>query len=305
MGYASGPSVWGREIPSRLNTDSLKKAAIETAKNADIVIFMGGLNKNHFQDCEGGDRKNYGLPFAQNELIIELKKANKNLGVILISGNAVEMPWLNQANAIIQAWYLGSETGNAIADIISGDVNPSGKLPFSFPVKLTDNAAHSFGPMSYPGDSINQFYKEGILVGYRWHDTKKIKPQFAFGHGLSYTTFQLSEIKTDKKEYSSGEKINVSFILSNTGTMGGAEVVQVYTGKTKSKVERPLKELKGFAKLYIDKHSANLGKISIDIDKLAYYDKTEKNWQLEKGEYIIYVGNSSDNILHSLKIVIK
>jgi beta-glucosidase len=305
IGYASGPSVWGREIPSRLNADSLRKAAIETAKNSDLVIFIGGLNKNHFQDCEGGDRKSYQLPFAQNELIMELKKANKNLGIILISGNAVEMPWLNQANAIMQAWYLGSETGHAIADILSGDVNPSGKLPFSFPVKLSDNAAHSFGPLSYPGDSINQFYKEGILVGYRWHDTKKIKPQFAFGHGLSYTTFQLSEINSDKKVYSPGEKIKLSFILSNTGAIGGAEVVQVYVGKTKSTVERPMKELKGFVKLYVDKQSATTGQISIDTDKLAYYDESQKNWQLEKGDYVIYVGNSSDHIQQSLKISIK
>ncbi len=305
MGYASGPSTWGKEIPSPLNADSLRKAAIETAKNADLVIFIGGLNKNHFQDCEGGDRKYYELPFAQNELIMELKKANKNLGVILISGNAVEMPWLSQANALMQAWYLGSETGHAIADILSGDVNPSGKLPFSFPVKLSDNAAHSFGPLSYPGDSINQFYKEGILVGYRWHDTKKIKPQFAFGHGLSYTSFQLSEINSDKKAYSPGEKIKVSFILSNTGAIGGAEVVQVYAGKTKSIVERPMKELKGFVKLYVDKQSATTGQISIDTDKLVYYDESLKNWQLEKGDYVIYVGNSSDHIQQSLKISIK
>lgn len=305
MGYASGLSIWGREIPSRLNADSLKKAAIETARGADLVIFIGGLNKNHFQDCEGGDRKSYQLPFAQNELIQELKKANKNLGIILISGNAVEMPWLNQANAIMQAWYLGSETGHAIADILSGDVNPSGKLPFSFPVKLSDNAAHSFGSLSYPGDSINQYYMEGILVGYRWHDTKKIKPQFAFGHGLSYTTFQLSEINSDKKVYSTGENIKVSFILSNTGSIGGAEVVQVYAGKTKSIVERPMKELKGFVKLYVDKQSATTGQISFDTDKLAYYDESLKNWQLEKGDYVIYVGNSSDHIQQSLKIVIK
>jgi len=305
LGYASGPAMWGMEMPSKLNADSLIKAAIELASKADIVLFVGGLNKDHFQDCEGGDRLQFGLPFGQDKLFAALKKANINIGVILISGNAVEMPWIQDANAVMQAWYLGSDAGYAIADVISGDVNPSGKLPFTFPVKLNDNAASSFGKLSYPGDSINQYYKEGILVGYRWHDTKKIKPLFSFGFGLSYTNFTISDIKTDKKEYALGDKITISCKLTNTGNMDGAEVVQVYIGKPKSKVERALKELKGFKKLYLKKGESKTLEIALDVDNLAYYDETISNWQIEKGDYEISVGNASDNITQKLKVVVK
>ncbi len=305
LGYASGLPDYGHEIPSLLDADSLIRAACDIASKADIVLFVGGLNKNHFQDCEGADRLQFGLPFNQNKLMSELKKANNNIGVVLISGNAIEMPWIQDANAIIQAWYLGSDAGYAIADIISGYANPSGKLPFTFPVKLNDNAASSFGKLSYPGDSINQYYKEGILVGYRWHDTKKIKPLFSFGFGLSYTNFTISEIKTDKKEYALGEKIIISCKLTNTGNLDGAEVVQVYIGKQKSKVERALKELKGFKKLYLKKGESKTIEIPLEVNNLAYYDETISDWQIEKGDYEISVGNSSDNITQKLKIAVK
>lgn len=145
------------------------------------------------------------------------------MAVILISGNAVAMPWVKDVPAVVQAWFLGSESGNAIANVLTGKVNPSGKLPFSYPVKIEDNAAHSFGKLSYPGDNVNVYYKEDILVGYRWFDTKKIKPQFAFGHGLSYTTFEYGKIATDKKTYSADETIKVSFTLKNSGKVNGAE----------------------------------------------------------------------------------
>ncbi|WP_320017950.1 glycoside hydrolase family 3 C-terminal domain-containing protein [Labilibaculum manganireducens] len=305
MGYASGPSAYGREIPSQLNADSLVKAAIDVASKADVVLFIGGLNKNHFQDCEGGDRRHFELPFGQNELIAELLNVNSNLGVVLVSGNAVEMPWLNQVNGLIQSWYNGSEAGNALADVISGDVNASGKLPFSYPVKLKDNAAHYFGELSYPGDSINQYYKEDILVGYRWHDTKKIKPLFAFGYGLSYTDFKISDLTADKQIYSKGDKIKVSCLLANTGEVKGSEVVQVYIGKLKSKVERALKELKGFKKVSLDSGKEEQVEIEISVDDLAFYDEAISDWNLEKGTYIIYIGNSSDNIIQKQKINIK
>jgi len=207
MGYASGPSAYGREVPSELDADSLVNAALEVAAKADVVLFVGGLNKNHYQDCEGGDRKHYKLPFGQDALIDKLLKVNSKIGVILVSGNAVEMPWLNQVDGLIQSWYNGSEAGNAIADILSGDVTPSGKLPFSYPVKLDDNGAHFYGELSYPGDSIEQYYKEDILVGYRWHDTKHIKPQFAFGHGLSYTSFTMRDVNLDKNVYGQNDVI--------------------------------------------------------------------------------------------------
>ncbi|WP_461631211.1 beta-glucosidase family protein [Labilibaculum euxinus] len=305
IGYASGPSAYGREIPSKLNADSLVKAAVNVASKADVVLFIGGLNKNHFQDCEGGDRKHFELPFGQNELIDKLLKVNNNLGLVLVSGNAVEMPWLSQVKGLMQSWYNGSEAGNALADVISGDVNPSGKLPFSYPVKLNDNAAHYFGELSYPGDSINQYYKEDILVGYRWHDTKKIKPLFAFGYGLSYTDFKISDLNTDKQIYSKGDKIKVSCMLANTGKIKGSEVVQVYIGKPKSKVDRALKELKGFSKVYLNPGQEQQVKIEISVDDLDFYDESISGWNLEKGTYIIYIGNSSDHIIQKQKINIK
>ncbi|MDQ1771226.1 glycosyl hydrolase [Labilibaculum sp. A4] len=305
IGYASGPSAYGREIPSKLNADSLVKAAVNVASKADVVLFIGGLNKNHFQDCEGGDRKHFELPFGQNELIDKLLKVNSNLGLVLVSGNAVEMPWLSQVKGLMQSWYNGSEAGNALADVISGDVNPSGKLPFSYPVKLNDNAAHYFGELSYPGDSINQYYKEDILVGYRWHDTKKIKPLFAFGYGLSYTDFKISDLNTDKQIYFKGDKIKVSCMLANTGKIKGSEVVQVYIGKPKSKVDRALKELKGFKKVSLDPGKEEQVEIEISVDDLAFYDESISDWNLEKGTYIIYIGNSSDNIIQKQKINIK
>lgn len=305
MGYASGPSTYGRIVPSKLDANKLQQEAINAASKADIVLFFGGLNKNHFQDSEGADRQEFKLPFGQNELLNELLKVNSNIGVVLVSGNAVEMPWLPKVNALMQTWYLGSEAGHAIADVISGDINPSGKLPFSFPKKLEDNAAHSFGELSYPGDSINQYYKEDILVGYRWHDTKNIEPLFAFGEGLSYTTFKILEVKTDKKEYLNNEQIIISGNVSNIGNIDGSEVVQVYVGKPKSKVKRALKELKGFQKLNLMKGTSKTFNIAINVDQLAFYDETISAWNLEKGDYQIYIGNASNNISKTLKITIK
>ncbi len=305
LGYNSGAPVYGRELESPLDADSLQAAALEVASRADVVLFIGGLNKNHSQDCEGADRKSMALPYGQDELLKKILRINRNVGVILISGNAVEMPWLSRVKGLMQAWYLGSEAGHAIADVISGDVNPSGKLPFTFPVELTDNAAHHFGELSYPGDGTTQHYKEDILVGYRWHDTKDIKPLFAFGYGLSYTSFRLSRIRTNKKTYVAGEQVKVSVKVSNKGKTSGAEVVQVYIGKPESEVKRAKKELKAFYKVELDEGEATTIDLVFDVNNLAYYDETISDWNLEKGDYLIYVGNSSDNISHKAKITIK
>lgn len=305
MGYGSGPSRYAQVIPSPYDADSLRKEAVSIATKADIVLYFGGLNKNHHQDCEGGDRLQYGLDFGQEELLRELQDANENLGVILISGNAVDMPWLDRTKGLVQGWFLGSEAGHALADVISGDVNPSGKLPFSFPMKLEENAAHHYGEQSYPGDGKDQTYMEGILVGYRWHDTKEIKPRFAFGHGLSYTTFQLSGAKTDKKAYQAGESITISCTLKNTGDVAGAEVVQVYVGKPKSEVERATKELKAFDKIMLEAGKETTVSLSIKTDDLAYYSEKDSGWKLEKGDYRLYVGNASNNIVEQVKISIK
>ena len=305
IGYASGPSAYGRVLPSKFNANILKQEALEAASKADVVLFVGGLNKSHNQDCEGGDRQSLELPFGQNELLDELIKVNPNLGVILISGNAVAMPWIPKVKGVMQTWYLGSEAGHAIADIVSGDENPSGKLPFSFPKKLKDNAAHYFGELSYPGDSINQIYKEDILVGYRWHDTKNIEPLFAFGHGLSYTSFKISNVETDKVKYSKTDTIKVNCKVENTGEVSGSEVIQIYIGKPKSKVKRAVKELKGFHKVELSQGESQNITITIAISKLAYYNETISDWTLEKGDYMVYIGNASDNIIEKLKIKIE
>lgn len=177
QGYRAGRPMYAHveDIPQAVQ-DSLRAQAVAMAKDADVVIFIGGLNKNHQQDCEAGDRQEYGLPFGQPQLIKELSAANPDLVVVLLSGNAVEMPWEKEVPAIIQGWYLGSMAGRSLANVISGKVSPSGKLPFSFPARLEDNGAHSFGAIAYPGDSIREEYLEDILVGYRWHDTKKSPP---------------------------------------------------------------------------------------------------------------------------------
>ena len=305
MGYQTGPSIYNKVMLPTLSLDSLRIEAIKTAKKADIVLFIGGLNKNHLQDCEGDDRVQFGLPFGQEDLLNDIYSVNKNIGFILVTGNAVEIPWLDKVNGLIETWYLGSLSGHAIADIISGDVNPSGKLPFSFPKKLEDNAAHSFGEISYPGVNLTQHYKEDILIGYRWHDTKKIKPLYAFGYGLSYTSFSISNVKTDKKVYTQEGTITVSCSVNNTGNVEGSEVVQVYIGKPKSKVKRALKELKGFKKVNLKPSEETNLNIDIPISSLAFYDETISNWNLEKGEYIVYVGNASNNISKKLNVTIQ
>lgn len=305
LGYASGPSVYGRVVPSKLNQDSLKIAALDIAKKADLVLFVGGLNKNHQQDCEGDDRKSFSLPFGQETLIDEIHKLNDNFAVLLVSGNAVKMDWLPKAKAVFQVWYLGSETGNALADVLIGKTNPSGKLPFTFPVNLEDNAAHHFGQKSYPGDGKSQTYMEDILVGYRWHDTKDVKPQFAFGFGLSYTQFEIENISVNQKAFAENETIKVSCTVKNTGKRDGKEVVQVYAGKHKSKVERAQKELKAFKKVKVNKASAESVTLEIKVKDLAFYNEETSSWEVEKGDYFIYVGNSSDNISKKLKISVK
>lgn len=302
LGYASGKTEYGKEVPSTQHQDSILKAALETARNADIVLFVGGLNKNHFQDCEGGDRKSFALPFGQDNLIKALLAVNKNVGVILCSGNAVEMPWVSQVPALMQAWYLGSEAGNAIANIVSGDVNPSGKLPFSFPKKLEDNAAASFGQISYPGDGIKEEYKEDILVGYRWFDTKKIIPLFPFGFGLSYTTFEIGKASTDKTVYTRDETVKLTFMLKNTGKVKGAEVAQVYISELKPTFARPLKELKAFSKVQLEPGESKQIEINLPVKDWAFFNDKTQSWQVDAGKFTLMIGTSSSVISQKVTV---
>lgn len=296
-GYAAGRPMYGRadEIPQNV-VDSLRAEAVEMAKKADLVILVGGLNKNHFQDCEGGDRLEYGLPFGQDELIEALLGVNKNLVLVLLSGNAVEMPWVSQVPAIVQGWYLGSMGGKSLADILSGAVNPSGKLPFSFPARLKDCGAHAFDELSYPGDSIKQEYKEDILVGYRWHDTKKIPALFPFGHGLSYTTFTYGKPVASAKTMAADGTLTVTVAVKNTGSIAGKEIVQLYVGDDKCSVLRPVKELKHFAKVGLAPGEEKSVTFTLTPDDLKFYDEASAAWKYEPGKFKAYVCASSADV---------
>jgi beta-glucosidase len=301
-GYKSGRPLYGRvdKIPAEV-TDSLRKDAVEKAKEADLVIFVGGLNKNHHQDCEGGDRLIFGLPFGQDELIEELLRVNKNLAMVLLSGNAVEMPWVEDVPAIVQGWYLGSEAGNALANVLSGKVNPSGKLPFSFPVKLEDNSAHAFDELAYPGDSIKVEYKEGIMVGYRWHDTKDIPALFPFGHGLSYTSFEYGKPEISESKMKAGEELTITLTVKNNGDLAGKEIVQVYISDEKASVERPVKELKDFVKVELAPGESKDVSFTIDNSDLSYFDEEMQGWVAEPGKFKALIGASSTDIRREVK----
>lgn len=305
MGYGSGPTVYDNFVPSPYNTDSLKREALALVEGADVVLFFGGLNKNYQQDCEGADRISYDLPFGQNELIDELLKVNKNMGIIIVSGNAVAMPWLNKVPALMQSWYLGSEAGSATANVISGEVNPSGKLPYSIPAKLEDNGAISFGTISYPGDSINQIYKEDILVGYRWHDTKKIPALFPFGYGLSYTTFEYGKATTDRKEYGKNDVIKLSLRLTNKGNVDGAESVQVYASQAKPSLARPAKELKAFNKVYLKAGETRNVELLIPVEDLAFFNDKIHQWTVETDKFTLHCAASSADVRSSVTVNVK
>ncbi|MBB3188772.1 beta-glucosidase [Microbacter margulisiae] len=298
IGYSS-------EVKNSAEADSLRQAAINVAKKADIVLFIGGLNKDPHQDCEGTDRLSYGLPYGQDQLIDSLEKVNKHVVVVLVSGNAVAMPWANDVQAIVQAWYLGSQAGNAIADILSGDVNPSGKLPFTFPVKLSDCGAHSFGAIAYPGIDKKEVYKEGILVGYRWYDTKHIRPLFPFGFGLSYTTFAYSKPEASRHEYALNDTIHVRFRLTNSGKRAGAETAQLYVSKPQSKVMRAEKELKAFQKVFLQPGETKAVILSVPVKSLAYYDEAKNGWIVEPGAYNLLLASSSSDIKGEASVVVK
>lgn len=305
-GYRSGASIYGyaQEIPTVV-TDSLRNEAIAKARESDVVIIVGGLNKNHQQDCEAADRLTYELPFGQPELIEGIAEVNPNVVLILLSGNAVKMPWIDKVPAIVQGWYLGSMGGKSIANVISGQVNPSGKLPFSFPEKLEDNAAHHYGEMSYPGDSQSQKYLEDIFVGYRWHDTKKIPALFPFGHGLSYTTFEYGKPSASAKEMSADGTVIVTVPVINTGDVAGKEIVQLYIQDEKSSLPRPLKELKGFKKVNLAPGQTADVTFTITPDDLKFFDDSKHEWVAEPGKFKAMIGASSTDIRSTVQFSYK
>ena len=302
MGYASGAPDYSRELPSGYDADSLVRSAVAVAKAADVVLFFGGLNKNFQQDCEGDDRKSMDLPFGQDKLLDEILKVNKNVGVIIVSGNAVSMPWLDKVNGLMQSWYLGSEAGNATARVISGEVSPSGKLPFSIPRRLEDNGAHYFGEKSYPGDGKTIYYMDDIFVGYRWHDTRKIPSLFPFGYGLSYTEFKYGEVSTDRKVYAEADTVKVLVKITNTGSMAGAETVQLYVSQDSPSLSRPVKELKGFRKQFLNRGEEKTVTLEIPVKDFALYDDRVSRWVVEPDKYTLQVASSYRDINVAVEI---
>ena len=299
----------GRSLRETRSQAELTAEAVEKAKEADVVIFFGGLNKSDFQDCEGHDRKQYDLPYGQNELIEAIMAVNPRLVYVNISGNAVAMPWANKVPAILQAWFLGSEAGNAIADVLFGEVNPSGKLPYTWYQRLDDCGAHAL--KAFPGTwrddykIIDEEYKEDIYVGYRWADKQKIRPLFAFGHGLSYTTFKIGKATADKQELTTDDKITFTVPVTNTGNVAGAETIQLYVSDLKASVERPMKELKAFRKVFLQPSETQQVSLTLDKSALSFYNDQIGQWTAESGEFKVLIGTSSKNIISDYKFRLK
>ena len=281
--------------------EELIAEAVENSRDADYVIYVGGLNKSLYQDCENRDRLEYGLPYDQDELISALAKVNKNMTVVIISGNAVAMPWIDEVPSVLLGWYGGSEAGRAIADVLFGDVNPSGKLPFTFPVELEDNPAHYNGK-TFPTRGKNH-YDEGIFLGYRWHEKMDIKPLFAFGHGLSYTDFEYGDVTLSSKKIRGG-KITVKVPVTNVGKVAGSEVVQVYVHDCEASVEMPQKQLKGFDKVYLEPGETKTVSIELGPDAFRFFDEESMSWKTEPGDFEILVGSASDNIEKTVTVAL-
>lgn len=305
----------GQNLEDKRSANELIAEAVAKAKKADYVIMFGGLNKSDYQDCEGHDRKSYDLPYGQNQVIEALAKANKNFVYVNISGNAVAMPWKEKVPGIIQGWFIGSEAGEALSSILTGDANPSGKLPFTWVSSLQEVGAHALN--TYPGtwrqeggantngNIIDEEYKEGIYVGYRWADKEKTHPTFAFGHGLSYTTFALSNLRADKAEMDTDGKITFTIHVKNTGKRAGSETVQLYIHDAKASVDRPYKELKGFNKVYLLPGESKDVNITIDKDALSFYDEATSSWKAEPGLFEALIGNAADNLKLKKAFVLK
>jgi beta-glucosidase len=273
----------------------LMTEAVAAAKAADAVIYVGGLNHHGGYDTEGADRKDIKLPAGQDELIQKIAQANPRTAVVLMGGGAVEMDaWLAKVPALLYAWYPGLEGGNALARVLFGDVNPSGKLPCTFPKQLADSPAHAL--KAYPGAKGTVVYAEGLLVGYRWFDTKKIEPLFPFGYGLSYTTFKYSDLHLVPDKEASGLPLTVEFELANTGKRAGAEAAQVYVQELNPTLPRPVKELKGFKKVHLQPGEKQKVSVALDRSAFAHYDPEKKAWVADQGAYKILVGGSSRDL---------
>jgi len=281
--------------------DAKVQEAVEAAKNSDVAIIFAGSNRDY--ETEASDRRDLHLPFGQEELIRKVTAANPKTIVVMIAGAPFDINEVSQkSSALVWSWFNGSEGGNALADVILGKVNPSGKLPWTMPKQLKDSPAHATN--SFPGDkTVN--YAEGILIGYRWFDTKNVAPLYPFGYGLSYTTFALDNAKANKESYAQNDVIEVTIDVKNTGKVDGKEVVQLYTSKSDSKITRAAQELKGFKKAAVKAGGSEKVTIKVPVKELAYYDVAAKKWTVEPGKYTIKLGTSSRDIKKEIQVTIQ
>lgn len=269
---------------------SSEEQYVAAAKAADAVIYFGGLS--HGDDRESIDRPDMKLPNSQDEIISKLIDANPKTVVFLVAGSAVEMPWADKANAIVWGWYGGMEAGHAFSDILTGEVNPSGKMPITLPARLEDTAPIALNDYN----AKESLYTEGVYIGYRWFEQQNIKPTFAFGHGLSYTQFDVTDIALSAPSISGDDKMTVTAFVKNTGKVAGAEVVQLYLHDKEASVPRPEKELKGFAKVYLQPGESKMVSIELTKRDLSFWDINTNNWLAESGEFEVQLGTSLDNI---------
>ncbi len=281
-------------------SDALLKEAVEVARTSDVALLVCGLN--HDYDTESFDRLNMDIPYGQVELIQEVVKANPRTIVIMIAGSPLNMAAVDICSpAIVWAWFNGMEGGNALVDVLSGKVNPSGKMPFTTPVSLDQSPAHALG--NFPGREVN--YEEDILVGYRWFDTKGLPVVYPFGYGLSYTTFNYSNLNTDKKTYDQADTIQATFTLTNTGDREGAEVAQLYVSDPVCSVMRPVKELKGFKKVFLKPGESRRITLDIPVSSLAFYSEAQSQFVVEPGEFILQLGASASDITQRISVEVK
>ena len=303
QGYTSGRALYDQvDTVDPAESERLKAEALEKARQADLIIYIGGLNKNTKQDCENSDRESYDLSFGQNELISQLAQIQPNIVVVTFGGNAYATPWLQQVKALVHCWYLGSESGTALANMLTGKVNPSGKLPVTFAKRYDDYPYVHYGKEAYQDRSGQVDYKEGIYLGYRGFERNKKQPQFPFGYGLSYTTFQYGQPTAQV----SGDHVNVEVTIQNTGSVAGKEVAQVYVSAPKNKqMDKPVKELKGFAKTrLLQPGESETLRISIPCSELASWNEATHEWQVDNGTYTLQVGASSAEIRGKAKIIL-
>lgn len=283
-------------------SDALLKEAVEVARTSDVALLVCGLN--HDYDTESFDRLNMDIPYGQVELIQEVVKANPRTIVVMIAGSPLNMAAVDICSpAIVWAWFNGMEGGNALVDVLSGKVNPSGKMPFTTPVSLDQSPAHALG--NFPGRDLKVNYEEDILVGYRWFDTKGLPVVYPFGYGLSYTTFDYSNLNTDKETYDQADTIQATFTLTNTGDREGAEVAQLYVSDPVCSVMRPVKELKGFKKVFLKPGESRRITLDIPVSSLAFYSEAQSQFVVEPGEFILQLGASASDIKQKISVEVK